>query len=73
MKDRYENFLTPRQLHLKGNYLKLVISKNISRKKFSLIPGDVLCDPDDVFDIVDVDDELSMCKDIYLELVARSS
>ena len=48
-------------------------SKNISQKKFSLIHGDVLCDPGEVYDIADVEDELSMCKDAYLELVARSS
>ena len=41
-------------------------------KKFSLIPGDVLCEQDEVFDIVNVDIELPMCKDAYLGLVARS-
>ena len=69
-KDCYRHSLAPGQLYLKGNYLKLVRSKNISQKKFSLIHGDVLCDPDKVFDIVDADNELSMCKDAYLELVA---
>ena len=69
----YEHSLAPGQLYLKNNYLKLVTSRNISWKKFSLIPGDILCDPDKVCDIVDVDNELSMCKDAYLELVARSS
>ena len=73
MKDRYGHSLAPGQLYLNGNYLKLVRLKNISWKKFSFIPDDVLCDPDEVFDIVDVDNELSMCKDAYLELVARSS
>ena len=70
MKDRFGHSLAPGQLYLKGNYLKLVRSRNISRKTFSLIPGAVLCNPE-VFDIfVDVDDDLIMCKDSYLALVA---
>ena len=63
---------SPGQLHLISDYLKLVRSKKISRKKFRFIPGDVLCYPDEVFDIVDVDDELSIYKDAYLELVTQS-
>ena len=38
---------------------------------FSLVPGDVLCDPDEVFEVfVDIDSHLSMSKDAYLALVA---
>ena len=40
---------------------------------FSLAPGDVLCDPDGVFDVFDIDSDLSMPKDAYLALVAPSS
>ena len=62
------------QLYFKGNYLELVRSWNIFRQKFSLIPGDVLCDPEEVFDILaDVDDDLILCNNAYLTLVARSS
>ena len=39
---------------------------------FSLIPGDVLCDADEVFEVfVDIDRDLSMSKDAYLTLVDR--
>ena len=44
----------------------LVRPKSISRRKLILIPDDVLCDPDEVFNIVDVEDKLSMCKDAHL-------
>ena len=73
MLDHFGHSLAPGQLYLQGNYLKLVRSKPVYWKKFSFILtfDDVLCDPDEVFDIVDVDPELSMCKDTYLELVAR--
>ena len=40
---------------------------------FTLVPGDVVWEPDEVFDFVDVGDNLSMCKDAYLELISRSS
>ena len=34
---------------------------------FSMVPGDVLCDRDEVFkDFVDVDSNFSMSKDAYL-------
>ena len=34
---------------------------------FNLIPRDVLCDPDEVFEVfVDIDSNLSMLKDAYL-------
>ena len=48
------------------------MSKNC-RKMFSLVPGDVLRDPDEVFEVfVDIDSDLSMSKYVYLALVARS-
>ena len=45
-----------------------VIGKNMKNN------GDVLCDPEEVFEIfVGVDNDLSVCRDAYLALVARSS
>ena len=64
MKDCYRYSLAPGQLHLKGNYFKLVRPKSISWRKLILIPDDV--HPDEVFNIVDVDDELNMCNDTLL-------
>ena len=41
---------------------------------FSVVPGNVFCDPDEVFEVfVDIDSDLLMSKDAYLALVARSS
>ena len=42
-------------------------------KKVYFGSWDVVCEPDEVFDFVDVEDDLSMCKDAYLELMSRSS
>ena len=73
LKDRFGHVTYLGDLYLKGNYLKLTTSKNIARKKFTLVPGDLICKPDEVFDFVDVEEDLSMCKDTYLELISRSS
>ena len=73
LKNSFGHVIYPGELYLKGNYLKLTRSKNIARKKFTLVPGDVVCEPDEVFDFVDAEDDLSMCKDAYLGLISRSS
>ena len=73
LKNSFGHVIYPGELYLKGNYLKLTRSKNIARKKFTLVPGDVVCEPDEVFVFVDVDYDLTICKDAYLELISRSS
>ena len=41
---------------------------------FSLVLGDVVCNPDKAFEVfVDIDSDLSISKDAYLALVAQSS
>ena len=57
-----------------GGALKPERSRNISRKNFSLIGGDVSCEPEQIFKVfIDTESDLSMGKDAYLALVARSS
>ena len=59
---------------MRGSYLKPERSRNISLKLFRLVPRDVLCDPDEVFeDFIDIDSNLSIWKDAYLALAAQSS
>ena len=72
--DTHAHSIAPEELFLRGSYLKPDRPRNISQKMFSLVPGDVLCDPDKVFEIFfDIDSNLSISKDAYLALVARSS
>ena len=74
IKDCYGHSIAPGELFLIGSYLKPERSRNISRKMFSLVPVDVLCDPDKIFEaLADINSDLSMLKDAYLALVARSS
>ena len=54
------NSIAPGGLFLGGSYLKPERSRNISQKMLSLVPGEVLCDPDKVFEVfVDIDSDLS--------------
>ena len=72
--DTHAHSIAPEELFLRGSYLKPDRPRNISQKMFSLVPGDVVCGPDKVFEIFfDIDSNLSMSKDAYLALVARSS
>ena len=65
--------MAPGEFFLRGSYIKSERSRNISRKMFSLIPGDVLCDPGEVFEVFfDIHSDLSMSKVAYLALVTRS-
>ena len=75
MNDRYGHSIGPGENYLNGNYLKAERSHNMSLKKFSIVTVDVLCDPEEVFEVfVDTDhDNLSTAKDAYLELVSRVS
>lgn len=75
MRDRYGHSINSGECFLRGNYLKSDRSRNMALKRFSIVPGDVLCDPVEVFEaFVDIDhDSLCMPKDIYAELVLRAS
>ena len=49
------------ELYLRGNYLKVVRSKNMLWKKFEILNYEILISPDEVFEtFVEVADELSM-------------
>ena len=45
MRDHYGYSISPGELFLRGNYLKSEQSRNMSLKKFSIVSGEVLCDP----------------------------
>ena len=74
IKDHYGHSVAPWELFLRVSYLKPKRSRNISREMFILVPWDILCDSDEVFEVfVDIDSNLSMSKDAYLALVTRLS
>ena len=55
------------ELYLRGNYLKVVRSKNMLLKKFKILNYEVLIPPDEVFEIfVEVADDLTMRCRSYL-------
>ena len=50
MNDDYGQSIGPGENYLKGNHLKAERWRNMSLKKFSIVTGDVLCDPEEVFE-----------------------
>ena len=58
------------ELYLRGNYLKVVRSKNMLCKKFEILSYEVLIPPDEVFEtfVAEVADDLTMSCRSYLAL-----
>ena len=57
---------------LKVYYLNPERSRSITRESFSLIAGDVVCEPEETL-FTDTESDLSLSKDAYFALVERSS
>ena len=50
--DPYGHFISAGEKFFKGFYLKLVHSRNASKKKYQLLPTEIIFSPDEVFDIL---------------------
>ena len=60
------------ELYLRGNYLKVVRSKNMLWKKSEILNYEILITPDEVFEtFVEVADDLTMSCRSYLALKER--
>ena len=74
LNDRYGHVISPGELFLKASYLSAARSKKINQKQFNILKGDVYCSPDEVFEVfLEIDDNLSMAKNIYTSLLARAT
>ena len=71
MFDLYGHRNSKGQLHLRGNYLKGVRSKNMLWKKFEILNYKVLILPDETF--VEVADDLTMSCRSYVALKEREN
>ena len=73
MSDLYGHRISKGELHLRGNYLKVVRSKIMLWKKFEILNSQVLIAPDEVFETsVEVADDLTMSCRSYLALKERA-
>lgn len=72
--DTWGHVIPSGQKYFKGNYLKTVRSRNISFKKFEILPLDVYITPNEVFDTyVEIDDDLLLNIMIYKELIRKAT
>ena len=61
-------------LYLRGKYLKQERSRSHHLKQFGIYPGDVTCEPSEVFEVfVEVSDDLVMSKESFESLVTRAT
>ena len=73
MSDMYRHRISKGGLNLRGDYLKVVRSKNMLWKKFEILNCEVLIPTDDVFEtFVKVADDLTMSCRSYLTLTERT-
>ena len=73
MSDMYRHRISKGGLNLRGDYLKVVRSKNMLWKMFEILNYEVLVPTDDVFEtFVKVADDLTMSCRSYLPLKERT-
>ena len=73
MSDMYRHRISKGGLNLRGDYLKVVRSKNMIWKMFEILNYEVLIPTDDVFEtFVKVADDLTMSCRSYLALKDRT-
>ena len=73
MSDMYRHRISKGGLNLRGDYLKVVRSKNMLWKMFEILNYEVLVPTDDVFEtFVKVADDLTMSCRSYLALKERT-
>ena len=73
MSDMYRHRISKGGLNLRGDYLKVVRSKNMIWKMFEILNYEVLIPTDDVFEtFVKVADDLTMSCRSYLALKERT-
>ena len=73
MSGMYGHRISKGELYLRGNYLKVVRSKNVRWKKFEILNYEVLILPDEVFEtFVEVTDDLTISCRSYLALKERA-
>ena len=72
-KDEHGHDVSVGQLYLQGKYLKQEKSRSRHLKRFSIYPGDVICEPREVFDVsVDIAEDMTMTKESFEVLLSNA-
>ena len=71
--DNYGHTISIGEFFLHGKYLKMGRSKSTRHHKFSILPGEALCTPEEVFEVfVDISDDLTLEKETFKALKVRA-
>ena len=72
IQDEDGHVISAGDLYLRGKYLKQESSRSRHLKQFSIYPGDVICEPSEVFEVsVELSDDLVMSRESFESLVIR--
>ena len=73
LKDCYNHIINIGEMFFRGNYLKLVKSRNIDIKQFQVSQSEVLFPPDEINDTyLDINKDLQMNISVYNELINKA-
>ena len=73
LKDCHDHVINEGEIFFRGNYLKLVRSRNSNVKQFQVIQREVLLPPDEINDTyIDINDDLQMNVNIYTALINKA-
>ena len=71
--DNWGHIVSPGSMYFTGHYLKIVRSRNISYKKFEMLPLIVYITPDEIHDnYVEINDDMLLSTDIYNALIQKA-
>ena len=71
--DTWGHVVLPGARYFKGNYLKPVRSRNMSFKKFDILPLDVVITPEEIFDTyVDINENMLLGINLYNSLIQKA-
>ena len=66
--DRYGHFISAGGMFFKGFYLKMARPKNVGKKKYQILPTEIVFSPDEVFDTY-----IKFSEDLYLDINIHNS
>lgn len=71
--DDFGHIISPGEFFIRGRYLKKERSRSTRCYKFSILSGDAICTPDEVFELfVDVSDDLTIEKETFNALLLKA-
>ena len=74
LSDPYGHFISARDKFFKGFYLKMARSRQVNKKKFQVLPTEIVFTPDEVFDTyIDISEDLHLDVENFKHLIQKAN